>query len=116
MRDWGGRALGLAWLLVAVACGGLGIDGGQSGTGIALSTVSGQVGTLIGDDLGGDVAGIRVQIAETDLETTTGPSGGFFLEGAISGPAGWCSSVRPTRSAHPSTWSSRAAAQWISRI
>lgn len=79
----------LATFLFVVACGGgggigggLGIDGGRSGTGI-LASVRGNVVSTAMPSAG--VAGIRVTIEGTELQSVTDQSGLFLLEGEIEG-------------------------------
>lgn len=84
------RLVGFACALVLGGCGGAGglaLDGGQSGTGIRFTVVSGQVSGLSGSMPTGDVEGIDVRIADTDLATTTDATGLFRLEGPLSGRA-----------------------------
>jgi hypothetical protein len=74
------------WLLLPLtACGsgggGFSADGGVSGTGI--SSVTGNVTNVIGTD--GNVAGIRVVVQGTDVETVTGEDGSFTLRGDFDG-------------------------------
>jgi hypothetical protein len=76
----------LALLLVlttAAACGGggLGADGGVSGTGV--SSVTGNVSNV--NDAGAEIAGIRVVVEGTDIETVTGTDGSFTLSGEFDG-------------------------------
>lgn len=76
----------VAWIVLAVAgwvmaCGGAGIDGGQSGTGI--SAVRGNVVAAPGTTL--DVAGIRVSLADADATTRTDANGRFELRVQSSG-------------------------------
>ena len=71
--------------LLGASCGsggGLGSDGGVSGTGIAA--VTGNVVEVTGTQ--GDVAGIRVEIAGTDLVSETDANGFFALSGEFDGP------------------------------
>jgi len=83
---WACHAL-LALLLsgMLAACGGgggLGADGGVSGSGI--SSVTGNVTEI--DGANGDVGGIRVVVQGTDIETVTGDDGSFSLTGDFDGP------------------------------
>ncbi len=62
--------------------GGLGADGGVSGSG--LSSVTGNVTEIAGAN--DDVGGIRVLVQGTDVETLTDDDGSFTLTGEFDGP------------------------------
>jgi hypothetical protein len=67
----------------ALGCGGVSLNGGQSGTGIAA--IRGTVVTVTG--AAPDVTNIQVSVAATNLTTHTDASGRFELRGKLSGPA-----------------------------
>jgi hypothetical protein len=72
-------------MLFSASCGsggGIGSDGGVSGTGIAA--VTGNVAEVTGTQ--SDLSGIRVEIAGTDLASETDANGFFALSGEFDGP------------------------------